>query len=304
MVNIKLAGDLKESHNESLKMKSLEHRLLILTQSEVTARNRIIDLEDTLKSKEKEFTESRLKSEEVETLRVDEFEYSLRVAAENLKIAQDKNQVLLDTLQNTQVSYQESVENLKGEVDRLNQRLAEYSTFVSSSDERTRTLELHISELEGQLKSSRAELDLATQSASAKIEAYKVRDIDLTSEIEELREKNKKAQDSASLYEQSLTKLRERVEELEDKFVQSENKKESMANDVYVVENELLRSKQMAQSYIEEITKLLDEKKSTERTVIKMQCEIEEIQAKYDDLESVLLKRTVDKLAKAESTIQ
>lgn len=303
MVNIKLTGDLKEFHNESLRLKSLEHRLQVISQNEALAKSRIIDLEDTLKNKEKEFLEVRQKTEEVETLRNDEFEYSLRVSAENLKVSQDKNQELMDTIENTQRTYDATIGSLKNEVDRLNERLEELSASTLSADEHTRTLQIKISELQGQLKSSKAEVHLANENAEAKIEAYKKRDKDLTAEVIDLRERYKISQENASVHEEMLMKLRARVDELEDKFVESERNKDAKASEIEAIERELLKSKQTSKKYLEEISKYQDEKNETERALMKLQYELDDLNAKYADLEGVLYKRTADKLAKAEATI-
>jgi chromosome segregation protein len=304
MVNIKLAGDLKESHNESLRLKSLEHRLQAMSQSEAFAKSRIIDLEDALKIKEKEFLEARQKTEEVETLRIDEFEYSLRVAAENLKVSQDKNQELMETIENTQRTYDTTISSLKNEVERLNERLEKLSASTLSADEHTRTLQIEISELQGQLKSSKAEVHLANENAEAQVEAYKKRDKDLTAEITDLRERNKTFQENASAHEEMLMKLRARVDELEDNFVESERLKDAKNNEVQAIEKELLKSKQASKTYLEEITKFQDEKNETERALMRLQYELDDLNAKYADLEGVLYKRTADKLTKAEASIQ
>jgi chromosome segregation ATPase len=145
---------------------------------------------------------------------------------------------------------------------------------------------------------------LIQETAVAQVHTYKQRDIDLTEEVKELREKNRASEEAAASYEEALGDLRQRVEELEEKFFVTENKSVSIENELSEAQQELLRSKQAAQSYLEEVTRLLDEKKDTEKTLTKLQGDLDGLRGQYTDLEDVVYKRTAEKLAKAEDTIE
>lgn len=94
------------------------------------------------------------------------------------------------------------------------------------------------------------------------------------------------------------------LNQIEDNFYEKENLSVSYQNELVDAQEELLRSKKLAQSYIEEITSLLDYKKATELAVVKLQGDLEKLRQEYADLEGVVLKRTVEKLSKAENNIE
>ena len=69
-------------------------------------------------------------------------------------------------------------------------------------------------------------------------------------------------------------------------------------------QQELDRTKKQLQAYLDEVTALLQDKKETERSIVTLQTDLEEVRDRYADLEGVVHKHVVEKLARAEDSIE
>lgn len=209
MVNVKLSGDLKEAYNQSMQSKSLEHRLKLALQNESLAKERISELEFSVKSKDKELQDFKESAEELQNLRAEEYEYGLRSAAENLKSVQDHLKSVSSDLETSTASYQEMAENLKNEIDRLNRRLNETSSNYTSSEDKIQALTSELRASKNDLKDRDLQNQLLQDTYNSLEKTFKLKETDLLQEINILKKSRYDSDSKIITYEANLQQLKE-----------------------------------------------------------------------------------------------
>jgi chromosome segregation ATPase len=304
IVNIKLTSDVKLAREEALRAKGLEHRLKLSEESEKNTRNRLQQVENQLKLKEKEILENLQFAQDNNNRKNDNFDNEIRNLSDKLRSAQEQYLGLLKQYKVDKEVYEQSTRSLSDENQALNMQLSllksenmSLAQRVNECDMEITSLRMTLRERDDKLMISESSLSIVKQDHEINSESWNRKRRELEEDIADKIEFNRNLERQITMLKDSLRDA-EMIHLKKDEIIGTFVAKQTEM----VEENRQLRSK--LDAVTADLFNFTHANSDLAAKLKEVEDELMESRNMYEDLKDIVHRDQALKLADAETQLR